>query len=181
MHSRKAKNTILPALQITPAMVRLEFKECHVRPSDAEATRWLCRHRQQIEAGLRNGTKEQVRQVLREAVLFEWPEPKFNKMYSTVEDAICSAIHEYERLHHVTEMTSSFMQDEMAAAVHFFRRHRGGLPVKQTLVVEIGFASTGAPCPVPAPEVPFVFELQYENQKVTAHVIKPLAADAAKK
>jgi hypothetical protein len=44
-----AKSLSLPALQVTPAMVRQIVKRYHIKVTDQDATQWLGRHKKQIE------------------------------------------------------------------------------------------------------------------------------------
>jgi hypothetical protein len=66
----------------------------------------------------------------------------------------------------------------MAKLVHRFLRHKGMKAIKQSLVVEVGFDKPGAPADGLEPGMPYVFEVLYDRQKVTAKLTHPLDANS---
>ena len=166
--SQAGKSTPLPAVQITPTMVKRMAWKYHIGLTEEDATRWLARHKSVIEKNALWATQKKIEEVLFDVTLIDWPEPRFDRMHRRICDAISDAIADYQKRENLGENSESWDGQEMAMLVRRFLRYKGKKPITEFLVVEVGFTEPGCEFDGNTPTIPYVFELVYDNPRVTA-------------
>ena len=86
-----------PSVRITPADVVQYSQAQGQQPSIEDAERWLCRQRRCIREMMGNVVRDNLEQILGEAMLREYPDPAFDKLYREIDEAIFTAADEYAR------------------------------------------------------------------------------------
>jgi len=166
--SQAGKSTPLPAVQITPAMVKRLARKYHIGLTEEDATRWLARHKSVIEKNALWATQKKIEEVLLDVTLIDWPNPRFDRMHHLICNAIAHAIAKYEASEHLENVLESWDYQEVAKLVHRFLRYREKKPITEFLVVEVGFSQLGGEFDGNKPAIPYVFELVYDKPKVVA-------------
>jgi hypothetical protein len=106
-----------PSVRITAADV-VEFSRTQgQQPSTENAERWLSLQRRCITEMMSNVVRDNLEQILGEAMLREYPDPAFDKQYKDIDEAIDTASDEYGQRMAKEWCSSSYETREMLEVV----------------------------------------------------------------
>ena len=88
----KKKTIFRPPIKITPADVIAYSATRQQKPTTSEATRWLRRHRKEIEKEIQAAVNLHLDQILNSVSIAEYPDPRVDETYRKVDSAISEAI-----------------------------------------------------------------------------------------
>lgn len=84
-----------PVINISPADVIAHCANRRQKPTTSEARRWLRRHTAEIEEAMCSIVKQHLDDVLDDASIAEYPDPRMDAQYRIVDSAIGEAISKY--------------------------------------------------------------------------------------
>ena len=107
-----------PSVRITPADVVQYSQAQGQQPSIEDAERWLCRQRRCIREMMGNVVRDNLEQILGEAMCTEYPDPVFDKQYRDIDVAIVIASDAFGKKMNEEQYGCSYQVRDMCDVVH---------------------------------------------------------------